>query len=136
MHLIRIHGPWTAEIDRDGQHESRRVHLPRDWDELGRLARTGSVSLLRRFHRPTGLSTTTRVAISVPKEWPLDEVTLNGQRLAPSAPTNDRQLFDISAAVRDRESHDLEMRFSMGVDLASHAYSVALEILEPDVPVN
>ena len=136
MHLIRIHGPWTAELILDGRQETRRVHLPRDWDELGSLVRTGSVLLVRRFHRPTGLSPSTRVAISVPREWHLQQVTLNSQPLSAVTSTDDRQRFDISIAIQDRESHDLAMTFPAGADLAPHPYSVAMEIEEPAEPLN
>jgi hypothetical protein len=129
MHVIRLHGPWTAETDTDDT-ESRRVHLPRDWKELGELVRQAPLRLLRRFHRPTGLGETTRVRLAIPVGWPVASVGVNGEQVSESATVDERRRFDLSTIVRSRESHDLVIAFRTGEELAGQPYFVAIEIEE------
>jgi hypothetical protein len=129
MHVIRLHGPWTAEIAEAG--ESRRVHLPRDWAELGELARHSAVRLIRRFHRPTGLGDSTRVRLAIPAGWPVSALSINGETVPEHSTDDERRRFDLSEIVRSRESHDLAIEFQADPCLAGQPYFVAIEIDEP-----
>jgi hypothetical protein len=131
MHVIRLHGPWTAEITGSGPPETRRVHLPREWSDLAELTRASSVSLLRRFHRPTGLDATTMVILAIPRAWPLAAVTINGQPQQPREDDGDFRKFDISTLIRTQEAHDLRIDFRIGDELLAAPYFVGLEITEP-----
>ena len=126
MHVIRLHGPWTAD-DATG---SRRVHLPRDWSELGERARLGPVKLVRRFHRPTGLGEATRVCLAIPAGWPVEALRVNGVQVLEYATGDERRLFDLSGIIRAREAHDLEIEFRAGDELGGQPYLVAIEIEE------
>jgi hypothetical protein len=130
MHVIRLHGPWTAEITTDDT-ESRRVHLPRDWSELAKLARQSSVRLIRRFHRPTGLGEATQVLLAIPVGWPVGSLSVNGRQLLEYSTVDERRLFDLSKIVRSHESHDLAIEFRTGGQLEGQPYFVAIEIEEP-----
>ena len=126
MHVIRLHGPWTLEAD--GQ-AARRVHLPRDWSQVGEAARDRPVYLVRRFHRPTGLSPRTRVFLSVPAGWPVTTLTLHGRVLAGNI-SGDRRTYDLSDVIHRREAHDLRIGFPAGSRVADQPYFVAIEIEE------
>jgi hypothetical protein len=126
MHVIRLHGPWMAD-DATG---SRRVHLPRDWSELGELARLRPLKLVRRFHRPTGLADATRVRLAIPQVWPISAVRVNGMEALEHVAVDDRRLFDLSGIIRACEAHDLEIEFCAGDGLAGQPYFVAIEIEE------
>jgi hypothetical protein len=115
----------------DGCAESRRVHLPRDWKELGQLARQSEVSLIRRFHRPTGLTESTRVTLAIPEGWPVATLRLNGKPIAPSAIIEERRVFDVSEVILASESHELRIEFRPGDSLQTQPYFVAIEIEEP-----
>lgn len=128
MHVIRLHGPWTAEL----ASESRRVHLPRDWNELAEYSRSGPVTLVRRFHRPTGLGDTTRVRLAIPAGWPLAALRLNGEVLPSPSVAEQRRVFDLSSVILQREAHDLEIEFRAGDELVAQPYFVAIEIEEPE----
>ena len=131
MHAIRLHGPWTAETTSAGGTESRRVHLPRDWAELGELARQSSVRLVRRFHRPTGLGDATRVHLAIPVGWPVVSLEVNGEQVSKNTTVEERRLFDLSKIVRSQESLDLVIKLRTGDELAGQPYFVAIEIEEP-----
>ena len=131
MHVIRLHGPWTAEIDSGGATESRRVHLPRDWADLGKLASESVVRLIRRFHRPTGLGESTRVGLIIPASGPVAMLAVNGEEVAGHGAVDERRRFDLSGIVRAREAHDLAIEFRTGEELAGQPYFVAIEIEEP-----
>ena len=131
MHVIRLHGPWTAEISGPVPPETRRVHLPREWSELAELVRGSSVTLVRRFHRPTGLGEATRVSLAIPRAWPISAITINGESLATLQDEDELQRFDISQLVRTQEAHDLRISFGAGGDVLSAPYSVGIEITDP-----
>ena len=128
MHVIRLHGPWTAEITDRGPAESRRVHLPRDWSALGEMARSAGVVLVRRFHRPTGLDATTRVRLAIPAAWPVGGITINNESLGAGEIEGDLRRFDIARVVQTRESHDLRIELTAGEGLIKAAYFVGIEI--------
>ncbi len=130
MHLIRLHGPWTLEAAGHSSAPAQRVHLPRDWGAVEEAARQSAVALVRRFHRPTGLSDATRVALAVPVGWPLAGVLLNGAPLPPPQTADARQLFDLSCSIHTRPAHDLRIDFLTGDDLRGQPYFVAIEIDE------
>jgi hypothetical protein len=58
-HIIRLRGPW--------EHEP----LPRE----------GTVRLTRRFHRPTGLASTSRVSLVIDDIDPTAQIVLNDRAL-------------------------------------------------------
>lgn len=130
MHVIRLHGPWTAEITGPGPPETRRVHLPREWSELSELACKSGVALVRRFHRPTGLDDQTRVDLALPSAWPIASVMMNGERQEARS-DGELQRFDISKAIRTGDAHDLRIEFRIGEELLAASYFVGLEITEP-----
>lgn len=132
MHVIRLHGPWSLEITANEPGQPERVHLPRDWAKVGEAGRQSQVTLVRRFHRPTGLSQTTRVALTLPAGWPVVAVTVNEKRLPTPSIVEQRRVFDLSAIVRLREAHDLRIEFEPGNRLLEQPYLVALEIHETD----
>jgi hypothetical protein len=131
MHVIRLHGPWTVEITGPGDLESRRVHLPREWSELAELMRGSSVTLVRRFHRPTGLDARTIVSLAIPRTWPIAAVTINGEQQQAQKDDGELLKFDISNTIRMREAHDLRIEFRIAEDLLSSPYFVGIEIMEP-----
>ncbi len=117
---------------RDGDAVSgveQRVHLPRDWHQLPPCER---LILSRRFHRPTGLGASTRVLLAMPATWSPQSVRLNGGDLTELSSSGDLRRFDLSAPIRQRESHDLEIVWNsllMGNDIP---WYVGLEIHESE----
>lgn len=133
MHVIRLHGPWTAEVWGPEVAETRRVHLPRDWPALTETARHSLVTLSRRFHRPTGLEAATRISLAIPRGWPVVVLTLNGDALSSPELREERLLFDLSDKVRLREAHDLRIELECGEGLIAQPYFVAFEITDDGV---
>jgi hypothetical protein len=131
MHVIRLHGPWTAELTGPAPTETRRVHLPREWAELAESARKANVAILRRFHRPTGLDESTRVELAIPRSWPVVEIIINEEPQAAQTDDGDLRRFDLSQVIRTREAHDLRIEFRMGDELLTAPCFVGLEITEP-----
>lgn len=128
MHVIRLHGPWTAEILGPQLADNRRVHLPRDWDDLTEDSEHASVTLARRFHRPSGLDAGTRVFLAVPRGWPVASFTVNGGDTLVPELSEDKLRFDVTAIVRAGEAHDLRIQFWSGRGLKGQGYLVAIEI--------
>jgi hypothetical protein len=131
MHVIRLHGPWTAEVTGPDGTTNRRVHLPREWPVLAELVRESNVTLLRRFHRPTGLHASTRVSLAVPAGWPIADVTVNQSFLNEKTGSGELRRFDLSEVIQSQEAHDLRIEFRRGVEMRDAVYFVAIEITEP-----
>jgi hypothetical protein len=129
-HLIRLHGPWILSLHNDAA-APRRVHLPRDWNDVTNLAASHRLTLERRFHRPTGLRDATRITLILPAAWPIRQLLLNGESIQPDPATTGRQSFDLTTIVRQRSAHDLRIEFEPGPALHAQPYAVALEITEP-----
>ena len=71
MHAIRLRGPWEYSIG--GTSVAGRIDFPCSWRELtaaipsaaGKPLDWTPATLLRRFHRPTGLEAGDRVLLSL-----------------------------------------------------------------------
>jgi hypothetical protein len=91
MHSIRLRGPWEFSIP--NTQIGGRVEFPCTWFELltaamnaGRSAllseEKASLTLKRRFHRPTGLESGDRVWLDMVSLSPSIRAELNGTPLA------------------------------------------------------
>ena len=75
VHSIRLAGPWEEVSPENAAPAKTQLPytLPED---------AASVVLCRRFHRPSGLNSSSRVRISVKASRILSEITVNDQRVA------------------------------------------------------
>jgi len=58
---IRLNGPW--EMTSDSQAEPIRVKLPKAWPQILQAASAETVTLMRWFHRPTGIDDGSQVEL-------------------------------------------------------------------------
>ena len=83
MHAIRLRGPWELSIG--GEIVGQRIVLPCTWRELiaanAEVSGCRSLTLSRRFHRPTGLQTGDRVLLSLGHRGHRLNARLNGAEL-------------------------------------------------------
>ena len=82
-HVIRLRGPWEYEfvsVAGGGVLPRGTMQLPGDWPP-GTAGLAGDVYLTRHFHRPTGLSESERIWLTIVNQKAAVGVTLNGQPL-------------------------------------------------------
>lgn len=82
-HIIRLREPWKREV----------VSVPGSDDQL---------LLSRSFNRPTGLGDTGRVLLAVGPTDQAGQVTINDQPLEPPFEANQKERYDITHQLVDR----------------------------------
>ncbi|MCR9201862.1 MAG: hypothetical protein NXI04_24725 [Planctomycetaceae bacterium] len=93
-HQIRLAGPWEFSV---GAHDTAiRCQLPY---ALPRGVTAGE--MIRRFHRPSGLSASTRLALIVVTPVALSEVMLNRSKLIVDQTASEGVDWDGTVAVRN-----------------------------------
>ena len=74
-HTIRLAGPWELQVD--SCDDSTRIQLPFDLPP-----NCHSVSLIRRFHRPSGLTDESLVRVELEMNGFVGHVTVNGEQIS------------------------------------------------------
>ena len=120
-HTIRLRGPWNVQLDEQRQS----LAWPDEISPWLKSAAGQSITLERRFHRPTGLAGSTRLWLVCDLGRRDAAVALNDQPLGTLA---DATRFDITARVA--ESNLLRITL-VGGDVLPLG-EVRLEIDEPD----
>jgi hypothetical protein len=122
IHKIRLAGPW--ELHKEGS-EPTRVQLPFDMPSTD-----DTCQLIRKFHRPSGLTDDCQVRIVVTTNTPL-AVFINEEPVEPSAVSMESQscdsAYDATALLRPFNLLSVQSRD----DAASHVQAAAIEI-EPN----
>jgi hypothetical protein len=115
MHAIRLRGPWEFSIG--GRGVRGRIDFPCTWRELlsaVMIAGSGpgnstSITLSRRFHRPTGLAPGDRILLSLAHSGRDLTARLNGVELALVARADETLAADITGKLSDHNELAVEL---------------------------
>ena len=107
-HLIRLRGPWTYELSEAEQVQRGEISLPAIWSAFVPADSHGSVTLVRRFGRPTGLEQAPSVWLVVDAGELPGTVFLNGERLGEIAPSSQTARGDVLSRLLPRNELRLE----------------------------
>ncbi len=124
MHEIRLAGPW--EVSTETASEWTRSMLP-----FESSAEEGTLRLRRKFHRPSGLTSESKLFIAAAIDGPC-ELELNGVIL-PSTCENGEFLADVSKSLGS--FNDLQIVFAATAG-SFKVSNVRLCIIEPADSVN
>jgi hypothetical protein len=130
-HIIRLRGPWryqplarrvlladgTVREDVVAQDAARTMRLPADWSQvLGDFR--GRVRFMRSFHRPTGLTPGTHVALVIDAVDARATVMLNGQLLGTCGGPGFAARFNIRPhlQLRNELAIDVELPYELASD--------------------
>jgi hypothetical protein len=124
-HLIRLRGPWQFQTLADSTpHATGRIELPGDLNQLV-ADYEGTVRFSRRFHKPTGIDSGTRVdlvILGLPDKTQLD---INGHV---EAARPDEHRMDITGRLQPTNEIMLEFPVVSGQAVQCE---VRLEITSP-----
>ena len=101
VHTIRLAGPW--ELHQAGS-EATRVKLPFEFPEP-----SDSCRLVRKFHRPSGLTDDCDVRIVLQVSRQLITIMVNDQELQPSVTGEDPCSYDVTALLQPFNSLSLQV---------------------------
>ena len=119
MHEIRLAAPW--DVSTEAAPEWTRTNLP-----FAPSAIEGMLRLRRKFHRPSGLTSESRVYVAAVVEGAC-EIELNGVKLSLTRDQGEC-IADISTALN--AFNVLQVIFSQAAD-SSNISNVRLRIIEP-----
>ncbi|RLS55027.1 MAG: hypothetical protein DWH91_10385 [Planctomycetota bacterium] len=129
LHRIRLQGPW--EWTTSASREPQRVKLPDEWGTLP--VWNAEVQFIRRFHRPTGITSQDQLYISIPTRGLVIHLHLNQMRLEIDQSTG---LVRANVTRPLNEHNELVVTFS-AIDPARPDQGlgepVGLEIVTPDL---
>ena len=136
MHAIRLRGPWAFSIG--GTSASGRIDFPSTWRQLVSAAASAgreptdrnSITLRRRFHRPTGLETGDRVVLSLAHSGKGLTARLNGAELALLAQSGGSLEAEITSSLADHNELAVELAppSTAPLDSAASVLEATLEI--------
>lgn len=141
MHRIRLSAAWLLESSAEtGDSARKRIHLP--CAEPVELSGDGNITLVRQFHRPTGLSaqSTTHLVLEVdfaPVAATLNDVAMSALDSAEcSADTDAKQRlllrYDVSGGLDSFNALTVKFQPQGGEQPMVPIHSAWLEIAEPD----
>lgn len=94
MHEIRLAGPWESQDVADPSAVWRRIVLPLV------VGQSGPFRLRRRFHRPSGLSASTRLYVRLVSSAGSTCIRLNGEAIDPPQVSDEGHFFDVTARMQ------------------------------------
>lgn len=129
LHRIRLQGPW--EWTTSASREPQRVKLPDEWGMLP--VWNTEVQFIRRFHRPTGITSQDQLSICIPTRGLVLRLHLNQRPLEMDRSTG---LVRANVTHQLNEHNELVVTFS-SIDPARPDQGlgepVGLEIVTPGI---
>lgn len=116
--MIRLHGPWSAEVLCQYDHSGRlldsevepfRIKIPGDWDAWVGAGFGGRIRLTRKFNCPTGLNEKQQVLLALESVQLAIEVVLNNKPLAKIGPGDAATRMEIRAFLQPANLLTLEI---------------------------
>ncbi|MCE9528729.1 MAG: hypothetical protein K8R36_22005 [Planctomycetales bacterium] len=105
MHTIRLRGPW--ELYLPGSEQPLRIEMPATWETLHALCSAAAplpspARLVRRFGKPTGLSSQDRLHLVIDSSSADFQLELNGEQLGNIPISQGSRSFEVTALLNPR----------------------------------